>query len=196
MKEVFSYSKVPLYCELAQNGTVVVFDTETTGLTSEDDVVQLAYIVMNKGKVITEKSVYLKNQVPINGTQAQQVNGITDEYLATHGEEPDVVLMEFRDLLNSIIEQDKKVLLVAHNLAFDAKMLNIMFGRYGIEGFPKNTIGCCTKEFVKALRLPLSRLPNNKLCTCIEAFKLNASNTHEALADTHACAELFKFLAL
>lgn len=193
--EMFSIANVPLYCDFAQRGTVIVFDTETTGLHNHDDIVQLAVAVMHDGKDQFAKAFYLKNQVPLDGTEAQKVNGLTDEFLAKNGLEPKRVLADFLTLIGTTILHEGRVLLVAHNLAFDARMMSTMFSRYGFGGFPtRNCFGCCTKEFVKALNLPPHVLENNKLKTCIERLNIKGINSHDALDDAKACLELFKML--
>lgn len=190
----FQMRDIPLYCEFAKKGTVVVFDTETTGLTDADDVVQMAVIVIKDGKESFGKVVYLKNQVPIDGTEAQQVNKITDAFLAVNGLEPKVVLEDFLALLRTTIAEEGNVLLVAHNLSFDWRMLANMLDKHGCGDIPNGVIPCCTKEFVKSLHLPKTILPGNHLRHCVHVFKLKARNSHDALDDAYACLELFKFL--
>ena len=190
----FQSGDIPAYCEFAKKGTVVVFDTETTGFKDDDEVVQLAVIVFKDGIEQFGKSVYIRNTVPIDGTEAQQVNGITDAILLEKGLEPIVVLNDFLALLKSTIDDEGRVLLVAHNLSFDWRMIANMLERNGCEEIPNGVMPCCTKEFVKSLRLPKTVLPGNHLRYCIEAFHLNASNSHDALDDARACASLFRFL--
>lgn len=191
----FSTDLVPTYCDIAKNGSVVVFDTETTGLTPADDVVEIAVVVMHHGNMVYSESVYLKNRVPIDGTVAQQVNHITDAKLAEKGKDPKEVLTCFLDRLDYWLKEDNgKVLLVAHNLSFDWGMISAMLAKYDLPPIPDKVIPCCTKEFVKALKLPKSILPGNHLRNCIKAFNLQGVNSHVALADTMACLELFKYL--
>ena len=137
---------------------------------------------------------YLKNKVPIDGTEDQTVNGLTDEFLKKEGLEPKGVLLNFLELLNKAILEEGNVLLVAHNLSFDLRMIENMLKRYNLPPIPKGTVFCCTKEFVKSLKLPKTILPGNHLRNCIKSFNLNAQNAHDALDDTRACLELFKFL--
>lgn len=190
----FSIDDVPTYCDISKNGVVVVFDTETTGFHNHDDVVQLAVVVSKEGKERIAKAVYLKNQIPIDGTPASEVNGITDALLAEQGLDPKEVLQDFLVLLGEAIAEYGKVLVVGHNLAFDYRMMSNMFSRYGLSGFPKGTIWCCTKEFVKALSLPPDFLSNNKLATCISTMSIKGENSHDALDDAKATMELFRFL--
>ena len=192
----FLLREVPRYCEFAKKGTVVVFDTETTGLTDADDVVQLAVVVLKDGKEHLSKAVLIKNKVPIDGTEAQAVNGLTDELLAKEGLDPKEVLDDFLALICSTIAAEGKVLLVAHNLSFDWRMIANMLKKHGCADLPDGVIPCCTKEFVKSLGLPKSVLPGNHLRNCIKAFNLPAQNSHDALDDAKACMELFRFLTV
>ena len=192
---VFDIARVPLYSVIADNGTVIVFDTETTGLSDGDDVVQLAVVAMRKRKELFSKEVYLKNHVPIDGTEAQKVNGITDELLRKSGLNPVDVLTDFLALIEKTISEEGMALLVAHNLSFDYRMIVNMMRKYDVaDDLPERAMGCCTKEFVKSLQLPKSILPGNHLRNCIKAFKLDAKNSHDALDDAKACWELFNFL--
>lgn len=192
----FDIARVPLYSVLADKGTVIVFDTETTGFSDNDEVVQLAVVAMRERKELFSKAVYIKNQVPIDGTDAQKVNGITDELLRTSGIAPVDVLTDFLALIEQTISEEGMALLVAHNLSFDYRMIVNMMRKYGIaDDLPERAMGCCTKEFVKSLSLPKSILPGNNLRNCITAFKLNAKNSHDALDDAKACWGLFNFLS-
>lgn len=182
------------YCDIADKGTVVVIDTETTGLSNDDDVVQIAVLVAKQRKELFSKAVYLKNQVPINGTAAQEVNGLTDEFLAKEGMEPKVVLQDLLNLINSCINNREEVLIVGHNIGFDIRMLNNMFQRYELDLFPRRVLFCDTKQFVGALNLPKSVLPNNRLCSCEQYLHLEGTNSHDALDDVKLCYELFTFL--
>lgn len=190
----FLFGDVPTYCELSRKGTVVVFDTETTGFRDEDEVVQLAVVVLKDGKEHFSKAVYLRNTVSIDGTEAQTINGITDEVLRREGLDPKEVMDDFVALLGNTVHEEGRVLLVAHNLSFDWRMVSNMLKKYGCRDFPDGVIPCCTKEFVKSLCLPKSVLPGNHLRNCIATFNLQAKNSHDALDDARACAELFKFL--
>ena len=200
--DTFSVERVPLYIEAAQNGCVLAFDTETTGLHNHDDIVQLAWSFMEHGAITQEGFSYVRNlSAPIDGADAQQVNGITDELLQREGKEPHAVYCQFFDMIREKIAAYGSLALVAHNLPFDLRMLYHNVLRYVPEQaeqmlalFREKAIGCDTKEFVKSLNLPKDVLPGNHLRNCITAFALDAKNTHDALDDTRACLELFKFL--
>lgn len=201
--DTFSLENIPFYIDAAKNGCVVAFDTETTGLHNHDDVVQLALVVMEKGKIVRRDYTYVQNlSVPLEGTEAQQVNKLSDAFLARDGREPHEVWTKFYAMLAELIQIHGKVLLVAHNLPFDLRMVQNNAIRYGIKpqytlaalGVTGKLIGCDTKEFVRQLKLPKEVLPDCHLSNCVESFALDAANTHDALDDTIACLELFKHL--
>ena len=192
--DTFSIGNIPLYMEAAKSGCVIAFDTETTGLHNHDDIVQLGCVVMESGTSTDEFSEYMRNTVPLDGTEASQVSGLTDAYLAENGKAPETVLSDFMSLISKYIKKHGNIVLVAHNLPFDLRMLASNLERNGLPPIPNTIIGCDTKEFVKTLNLPQSILPGNHLRNCITAFALDAKNSHDALDDTRACMELFKFL--
>ena len=200
--DTFSVEKIPLYMEASKNGCVVALDTETTGLHNHDDIVQLAWVVMENGELTRADFTYVQNRsVSIEGTEAQGVNGLTDAFLAVQGREPKEAYRTFKWVLDGLIERYGSIVLIAHNLPFDLRMLYNNMMRYDPEWSEQmfsilrsKTVGCDTKEFVKTLNLPKVVLPGNHLRNCIDAFALDAKNSHDALDDTRACMELFKFL--
>lgn len=173
---------IPTYRAFAKNGRVISFDTETTGLGSDDEIVQIAAIEYVRGIQSRIFSRYICPQMPMNES-ASLVNGITNEFLDTNGEDPKLVLSEFVDFVGA------NCLLVAHNISFDLRMLQQSFDRYGINGDGVRVLGCDTKDFVKSMNI--RGLANNKLVTCVEHFALDAINSHEAFADADACGKLF-----
>ena len=200
--DTFSINNIPLYMEAAKNGGVVAFDTETTGLHNHDDIVQLAWVVMEKGEITRRDYTNVQNRsVSIDGTEAQKINHLTDAFLMIDGRSPEEVFGEkFWGMIDSYISRYGQVILAAHNLQFDLRMLYHNITRYCVNSewiislMRNGCIGCDTKEFVKSLKLPKEVLQDNTLENCLSAFALDAANTHQALDDTIACMELFRFL--
>ena len=201
--DTFSVENIPLYVDAAKNGCVIAIDTETTGLHSHDDIVQLAWVVMEKGKITKQDFTYVQNySVSLDGTEAQSINHLTDAFLSIEGRSPGEVLGEkFPGILGYYIREYEKVVLVGHNLPFDLRMLYHNITRYCgtyaekiISLMRKGCIGCDTRDFVKVLNLPKNVLPDNTLENCTSVFALDAANTHRAIDDTIACMELFRFL--
>lgn len=173
---------IPVYRNFASNGRVIAFDTETTGLTSNDEVVQIAAIEYVNGKRSRTFSKYIRPSVPLN-PEAASVNGLTDEFLCENGQDPKETLEGFVDFVGA------DCLLVAHNLPFDLRMIQQGFRKYGVRGPCNKVLGCDTRDFVKEMNYP--GIPSHHLRVCIEYFALDARNSHEALDDADACGKLF-----
>lgn len=192
--DYFDIAKIPDYMDFAEKGSVIVFDTETTGLEDDDEVVELAVVHMRDGIICHEDNVYLANTKQIDGTYAQKVNGITDAFLKENGKPQSQVLTAFNMMLDDIVSKDGKCLLVAHNIGFDVRMMRNAMNRNGLKMHEDGIEFCDTKAFVQSMQFPLNILPNHKLATCVSVFALDAVNSHEALDDAKACLELFRFL--
>ena len=201
--DIFSPDHIPFYMEAAKNGCVIAIDTETTGLHNHDDIVQLAWVVMEKGEITRRDYTNIQNlSVSIEGTEAQKINHLTDAYLMMDGRDPKEVFgTKFWGMLDSYIGQYGQIVVAGHNLQFDLRMLYHNITRYCgtyaeniIALMQKGCVGCDTRDFVKVLNLPKAVLPDNTLENCTSVFALDAANTHRALDDTIACMELFRFL--
>ena len=103
------------FAEYVNGGRVVVFDTETTGGSCADEICQLAAAEYVNGRLERTLNLYLRPTCEMN-PWAEQVYGISMDYLDEHGIDPVDALRQFFDFLGS------DVLLVAHNNRFDIKM--------------------------------------------------------------------------
>lgn len=173
---------IPVYRSFAKNGRVVAFDTETTGLTEKDEVVQIAAIEYVNGKQTRTFTAYLRPSIPLN-PEAGAVNGLTDDFLKENGEAPKEVLEKFVEFVG------ENCLLVAHNLPFDLRMIQQGFKKYEVSGPGNKVLGCDTRNFVKEMNYP--GIPSHHLRVCVDYFALDAKNSHEALDDADACGKLF-----
>jgi len=141
---------------------MIFLDTETTGLGSQDRLIQIAY---KQG--IINVNEYFKPEVPIN-LSAMMVNHITEDMVS------DKPVFKGSDVYNDIQERLKTDILVAHNAQFDIMMLE----REGIS-VSKYT---CTKELAKRL---LPDLPCHRLQYLRYYFgiKLDSAIAHTAEGD-------------
>lgn len=118
---------------------VLVFDTETTGLIKEDTVkiddfphiVQISFILYDTvSKKMIECCDFIincKNKFKIP-TESSKIHGITEEISIKQGVSIRTALQKFYDTVR------KANYLVAHNLPFDDKMVQIEFTRLGLDG--------------------------------------------------------------
>lgn len=111
----------------------VIFDTETTGLTfGEDDVIQLAYVVLNDDlKIVDARSQYNNTDVAISAG-AQNVHGISKQFL-----EDKVGATFLKDVIDSdkyFNGEKKDIVYIAYNAPFDINIINKKLHARGYNG--------------------------------------------------------------
>jgi DNA polymerase III epsilon subunit-like protein len=128
------------------------FDTETTGLPKNwkapltdlnnwPRLVQLACLLYdNNGHKITEGNFIIKPDGFIIPKEASKIHGITTERAKQEGRALTTVLKEFY----SLIEQANY--LVAHNMAFDEKIMGAEFLRNNMENIISKKRKICTMQ--------------------------------------------------
>lgn len=141
------------------DGKYLVFDLETTGLPVDryaepEDfgnwprVVQIAWLLFDEdGKLIEMKNYILKQELIIP-EDSIAFHGITDDIARTSGVAPEFAYAEFINAIN------RAKFLVAHNIEFDAPILECEFLRHGFDKqlAAKETI-CTMKKGTKFCRL-------------------------------------------
>lgn len=165
----------------ARTGRVVVFDTETTGLRSWDQICQIAAVEYVAGERARSICLYLCPTCEMNPF-AEAVHGISMDFLALHGDDPCAAMARFFDFLG------EDALLVAHNSRFDLRMLDQECREFGIARPPVVIDVCDTVALARFMRPGLS---SYKLERLISEFGIPGRNSHDALDDTIACANLF-----
>jgi DNA polymerase III epsilon subunit family exonuclease len=165
---------------------VLVFDTETTGLTmpsaadlkAQPRIIELALAVVEHGKIISEHEWLINPEQQITA-EITKITGITNEMVKGKP--------KFRQLLGEIEDAFGGAdILIAHNAPFDTQMLAnelMLCERTGFP-WPKETI-CTVQEYfhVKGRRLKLVELYEMKTG---KEYK----QTHRALDDVRALAEI------
>ena len=73
---------------------VVVFDTETTGLSPADEICQIAAVEYSNGNPSATLNFYLAPTCEIS-KEAEGVHGLSAEFLATHGMDPAEAMKQF-----------------------------------------------------------------------------------------------------
>lgn len=159
---------------------VIGIDTETTGVTSTDAVIQIACIKLDsltfKELDVFETLVY--TDVVINN-QASSIHGIYQEHLIG---KPDIETI-WRD--SPILEWSKKAMLVfGHNIMFDLKMLN-----------RKELMNLNRLDTLTLVRFLYPNWVNHKLSTCVQNLKLPQRKSHNALGDIESCADILRHVS-
>lgn len=159
---------------------VLVFDTETTGLTSEDTVCQLAAAKLDAEslEVIDTFESPVNPQRPISAGAAN-IHGITDAEVADQPTLADVMACGFAEWLR------RADYWAGHNLQFDIRML-------------KNHIPHPYPVVLDTYYLARSRFKrwsNHQLQTAVKELGLDGGKAHDALSDVLTCAQLLRVIA-
>ena len=152
--------------------TPVVVDVETTGFGRSDKIVEIAAITLDSAtwETIDEYDTLINPERDVGPTG---VHGITASMVEA--------APTFSDAIAAIAARLQGAVLIAHNLAFDARMLRYEFERRGIAIDPG--AGLCTYLATR-----------KKLVLACEELDIPLSQQHRALADARATAELARRL--
>ena len=172
---------------------IVVVDTETTGLDVwHDDVIQIAAIKLQGGRETEDGRfcVFIRTERSIprflsDGTDNPMRKAYADADLL----EPEEAFARFADFLG-----DDSVI-AGHNLAFDRAILRHNYARRCDIAVPPAL--CDEERAVDTLQLSQLLLPtlrSHKLANLIAVLKLEGVNSHNALDDVAATAELMNAL--
>lgn len=159
------------------DGTFVVFDLETTGLSKKSDrITEIGAVKISGGKIEEKFSSFVNPLISIPSA-ITKLTGITNEMVADAPLEDEALRLFFEFCGDSP--------LVAHNAAFDTGFLKKACGRCGI--FYDYT----SIDTVPFARSVLPGLKNYKLDTVAAHLKLPKFNHHRACDDAHTCAGIF-----
>ena len=147
---------------------LVVVDVETTGFSRQDRIVEIAALTLDPDtwEIRDEFDTLINPQrdmgpIGVHGIGAAMVEAAP----------------EFSDILPTLADRLHGAVLVAHNLAFDARMLRQDFARAAVAIDTGG--GLCTYRATK-----------QKLSQACSAFDIQLVQQHRALADARATAEL------
>ena len=168
-----------------EEGNIVIFDVETTGLAAaEDEIIQLAAVRLGpKGCETASFARFLQAEKSVGDSEA--VHGFSDEFLKTAGEDPRIVLQDFVGFAAGAV-------IAGHNVGFDIGMLRAQAGRLGLDlqNFAADyfdTLDLCRRFY--------PGLASYKLLALAENFSLPPRKAHDALEDVRMTADLFSCLA-
>ena len=152
----------------AQGEMWAVVDCETTGLSRNDRIVEIAVVTMDPetGEVLDEYDTLIN---PERNVGAVDIHGITASMVEA--------APTFAEIAAALTLRLQGRVLVAHNRPFDMRMLQQEFERLDASFQPNN--GICT---YKSTRVPLP--------VACEQRGIEIAQTHAALSDARACAKL------
>ena len=165
----------------ARCGRVVAFDTETTGGGPWDEICQIAAAEYVGGVPGRRLALYVRPTCRMNPF-AQAVHGLSPAFLREHGLPPAEAMRRFFAFVGA------DALLVAHNAAFDLRMLRNECAKFALPFSADALETCDTLSLSRRLRPDLE---NHRLGTLVEALALSTPKTHDALDDALACAGVF-----
>jgi DNA helicase-2/ATP-dependent DNA helicase PcrA len=163
-----------------ESGRVLVLDTETTGLsTFEEDVIELAYVQLERGQITGECSSLLQSSKGVGDTL--QIHHISDDMLEREGVAPAVAF-------ENLFRRMPGALIVGHNVAYDLAMIHSQANRIGLQ------IPCfgvadtyeIAKRFVKS--------ESYKLASLCAGLGVPAGTAHRALGDVQSTVGLLAYL--
>jgi len=179
--------------------TYLIFDTETTGLpinwkapvtdlNNWPRLVQIAWMQCdNSGKILSSSNYMVKPRNFIIPEDAVKIHGISTEIAMNEGVALNIVLSEF----STAISQSS--ILIAHNMAFDEKVVGAEFLREKIESGLFTIPKICTMErstdYCKLGHYGYKWPSLSELY--FKLFDKNFEDAHDAVVDVKACAECF-----
>lgn len=172
---------MPQIAEYAREGRVVVFDTETTGCAWYDEICQIAAVEYVNGRRTRSFALYIRPTCEMNPF-AEEIHGLSMKFLAEHGIEPEEAMRQFFEFVGD------NVLLVAHNVKFDLRMLRQECRKFNLCFEPEGLETCDTLAMSRML---LPELESHKLSNLVKSLCIDGVNSHDALDDALACAGVF-----
>jgi DNA helicase-2/ATP-dependent DNA helicase PcrA len=161
----------------AEGGSLVVLDTETTGLSpARDEVVEIAAVRLDRGRLAETFHSFIRNTMPVGESFA--IHGWSDDFLRRNGRPAGEV---FRELARFI----GRAPVVGYNIRFDLGMIRAHARRVG-EATPELEI---FDTWAISSRL-LPDLYDYRLETVCKAMHVACPPRHKAEADVAATAEL------
>ncbi|AGK53087.1 PolC-type DNA polymerase III [Bacillus sp. 1NLA3E] len=162
---------------LLADDTFVVFDVETTGLSSVyDTIIELAAVKIRGGEVIDRFESFINPHHKLSATTIN-LTGITDDLVESAPEEAEVI-KRFYDWAEDGI-------LVAHNATFDMGFLNVGYKNIGL--------GKATNPVIDTLELARFLFPgmkNHRLNTLAKKLEVELTQHHRAIYDAEATGYL------
>ena len=167
---------------------VLVFDTETTGLSASDVVIQLGYVYMLSDGTVLEEYEKILHSLTSSNPVALKVHGIKDQTVRSSPHDPHTELEAFLGVARQVLRAGGR--LVAHNAEFDVRLLQQTADAVGVKRFDLGPVFCTA---TKLKRVPTSE--RGATCKNADVYRClggPAMDMHHALNDAKATAYIYQ----
>lgn len=162
---------------------VIAFDTETTGLKSDAEIVELAVVHYYKGKRVREWSSFFcpqsANKDNPDVQKALEINKISWDEL--------VGAPSFASMMDQVESEMSEAVWVAHNAEFDMRMLRQEYSRGARTMRLPPQLVLCTKNLDCVLSPGKS---GYKLADVTARWGVPQDGAHRAVVDARACGDV------
>lgn len=175
-----------------EKNILVVYDTETTGLnTQEDDVIEISAMRVQQGKRVGEPlDLYIRTTRPIPERLGDKVNPL---YAIYKQKEAAGELLTPQEALSRFMKYVGDCPTLGHNVQFDYHIMDANLHRY-LNRSMSELPGQCF-DSLRLMRLLVPHLHSYKLERLLEQFSLQGKNSHQAIDDVDATVNLVAFAA-
>ena len=176
------------------NNRIIVFDTETSGLSHfHDQILELAAVEILNGKISGKQfHIFLKPIKPIR-KEVTDINHIKTDDFENYFEE---YFLEEKNLIQSFLDFiGNDSIIFAHNMTFDFYFLNDELEKLGFQKLPPERFRCSMKVFNELMKTNFPELKvKKKLIDCCNYFNIKPYSLdglfHNGLFDTIMTAKL------
>jgi DNA polymerase-3 subunit epsilon len=172
--------------------SIVVFDTETTGLQLDDARIVTACVAEldDNGAIVGSAQEWLANPVIEIPATAAAVHGISTDYARANGRLASEVVAEIIDALRGY--QQRGIPIVAYNAPYDFTILHFEALRHGLKPLEPTLVldPLVMDKFVDQYRKGKRRLENAAMFYGVEL-----SDAHNATADAVASGRVLQAMA-
>jgi DNA polymerase-3 subunit epsilon len=155
------------------------FDTETTGVTDRARIVEVAVVAFEKGKPVHEYTALLcPEDVDWNDRHVQEALAVNKIDVRGLQGKP-----RFQDIVADLLVELSSNVLVAHNAAFDIRMINQELSRLGKPALMTPRVVCTM--CLAAHLSPSAR--SNKLIDVAARYDIMPNDAHRAAVDAETC---------
>ena len=176
--DLFSFDKVDKVNDFLKDKDFVVYDFETTGLDTQNDIpIEIGAVKIHNGKIV-ETFETLINPMREISQEITKITGITNDMLKDQLG-LDKVLPDFMKFIGD------SGIVGYNNISFDNKILANICKKYG---FKMSTV---TYDAYVLARQYVRGVKNHKLGTIAQHLGVALDNAHRAIYDTIATAEVF-----